>query len=433
MGIVEQKEKVSFKDRLISIKDWILSHSKIVMPVVLVLCVAITVLIAINANKHDALQKEAEAAAKNAGEDASADIDLIEVPEYALEENAHPEINAIVKEYYDAQASGDMDTVAKYNTGLDEMGKLRVQVYSKYIESYDDINVYTKPGLTENAYVAYVTHSIKFVDNDTALPGMQTYYIGMDPDGNYFINDATYDDEIYEYISNLSVQDDVVDLNNKVVVAYNDLLTSDELINDYVVYIKSMVKEEVGELVAQAEVPEVEPEEPATTEDDTTAATATSVVVNKVKAKERVNIRKSDSKDSDKVGSASEGETFELIEKLPNGWTKIKYNDSEAYINSDYLEDVETVKVEIAGTDDGNANNDTTAAEPTDSTKVNGKVVVNDSGVRIRKEPNTSADILGTVYTGEKFDFIEETGEWTKIKYDDGYGYIKSSFVDKKN
>ena len=433
MGIVEQKEKVTFKDRLISIKDWVLSHSKIVMPVILVLCVGVTVLIAVNANKHDRLQKAAEEAAKNAGEETSADIDLIEVPEYPLEENAHPEINEIIKAYYDAQASGDMDTVAKYNTGLDEMGKLRVQVYSKYIDSYDDINVYTKPGLTENTYVAYVTHSIKFVDNEAALPGMQTYYIGMDADGNYFINDATYDDEIYEYISNLSVQDDVVDLNNKVVVAYNDLLTSDELINDYVVYVKSMVKEEVGELVAQAEAPEAAVEEPETKEEGGVEASETAVVVNKVKAKERVNIRKSDSKDSDKVGSASEGETFDLVEKLPNGWTKIKYNGSEAFINSDYLEDVETVTVEIGGDDGAANNNEVTAAEPTDSTKVNGKVVVNDSGVRIRKEPNTSSDILGTVYTGEKFDFIEETGEWTKIKYDDGYGYIKSSFVDKKD
>lgn len=428
MGIVEQKkDKLTLLERLVIVKEWILSHSKLVMPLFLVVCVLITVLVAYNANRRDKLQKEAEEAKQNQIEEVDAKTDLIEVPEYSLEENAHPEINSLVKEYYDAQASGDIDTVAKYNQGLDEMGKLRIEVFSKYIDSYNDINVYTKPGMTEDAYVAYVTHSMKLVDNDAAFPGMQTYYVGRDADGNYYINDATYDDVVYEYITNLSVQDDVVDLNNKVVVAYNDMVTADPLLNDYVVYIKSLVKEELGELVAESEAPAASAA-PVEEKPEEEGAATTAVVVTKVKVKERVNVRRSDSKDSDKVGSASAGETYELVEKLPNGWTKIKFDGQEAYINSEYLEDVETVSVEISR---GDEESEDGAAQPTNNTTVSGKVVVNDNGVRVRKEPNTDCDILGTVYSGERFDFVETTGDWTKIKFDDGFGYIKSSFADK--
>lgn len=162
----------------------------------------------------------------------------METPEYELEENAYPEVNNVVRAYYDAQASGDMDTVSKLNTYLNDIEKIRVEELSKYIESYPILNVYTKPGLTENSYVAYVCSEVKFYDVDKTIAGMQTYYIAQDENGNYFINDGTYDDEIYNYIKEVTLQDDVVDLNNKVVVAYNDLLAEDEELSEFVAYLK---------------------------------------------------------------------------------------------------------------------------------------------------------------------------------------------------
>ena len=50
------------KDKLLTVKDWILDHRKIVMPAILIVCVFITVLVAVNANQRDKLEKEAEAA-----------------------------------------------------------------------------------------------------------------------------------------------------------------------------------------------------------------------------------------------------------------------------------------------------------------------------------------------------------------------------------
>ena len=51
------------KAKLTDIKEWVFEHSRIVMPCVLVLCVAITVIIAVNANKREALEKQAQEAA----------------------------------------------------------------------------------------------------------------------------------------------------------------------------------------------------------------------------------------------------------------------------------------------------------------------------------------------------------------------------------
>ena len=53
--------------------------------------------------------------------------------------------------------------------------------------AYPVLDVYTKPGLTENSYVAYVCSTVKFSEMEQEMPGMQTFYIGMDEKGDYFI------------------------------------------------------------------------------------------------------------------------------------------------------------------------------------------------------------------------------------------------------
>ena len=52
-----------------------------------------------------------------------------------------------------------------------------------------------------------------------------------------------------------------------------------------------------------------------------------------------INVRSSASTadNSNKIGSASGGDTFELLERL-DGWCKIMYNGQEAYISSDFVE-----------------------------------------------------------------------------------------------
>ena len=250
----EQNKMHVLKEKFITARDWVMDHNKIVMPLVLVVCVLITVLVAVSANQRDALEKEAEQAAMAVNaEEAGSAVEGLESPVFELEENAYPDINNLVRTYYDAQAAGDMEVISKLNTYLNDIEKIRVQELSKYIESYPVLNVYTKPGLAENTYVAYVYSEVKFADMEQELPGMQTYYIGQDENGDYFINDGTYDDAIWSYIKDVTLQDDVVDLNNKVVVEYNDLLAEDEELSDFIAYLKEKINEDVGEILAQAE------------------------------------------------------------------------------------------------------------------------------------------------------------------------------------
>ena len=57
-----------------------------------------------------------------------------------------------------------METVKSLKDYSDQAELLRIQEKSKYLESYDDINCYTKPGPIEDSYVVYVTYYAKFHD-----------------------------------------------------------------------------------------------------------------------------------------------------------------------------------------------------------------------------------------------------------------------------
>ncbi len=423
------------KEKLTDIKEWVFEHSRIVMPCVLILCVAITIIIAVNANKREALEKQAqEAAALTAQQAVTSDgnANSLEAPAYDLEENAHAELNAFIKDYYDAMAKGDVLTVASMNTNLNDVEKIRIKEQSKYIEPFQDIVIYTKPGLTDSSYVAYVTSKTKFKDLETPLPGLQTYYIETVENGDFRIYNTTSDDDpVYEYVSSLVLQDDYIDLQNRITVEYNDILAENTEVNEFVAYFTEKMKEEIGESLASMEAPVTE--EDTQTADQNTEDKA-AVIVTKVKATDVVNIRKSDSEKADKIDKAQIGQEFNLIQEKGNGWSEIEYNGGSAFIKSEFLEAVQTVTI---GNEDEETNEDNgagtgDAATTSASTDVKGTVKINDSGVRIRKEPNTDAEIITTLYTGEKLELIESmTSGWSKIKYKGEFGYVKSEFLDE--
>lgn len=423
----EQNKMHVLKEKFITVRDWIMDHNKIVMPLVLVVCVLITVLVAVSANQRDALEKEAEQAATAVNtEEVGSSVEGLESPVFELEENAYPDINNLVRTYYDAQAAGDMEAISKLNTYLNDIEKIRVQELSKYIESYPVLNVYTKPGLTENTYVAYVYSEVKFADMEQELPGMQTYYIGQDENGDYFINDGTYDDAIWSYIKDVTLQDDVVDLNNKVVVEYNDLLAEDEELSDFIAYLKEKINEDVGEILAQAETADTAQEaQEQETEEAQADEGQTDTVVKTVRATDVVNIRSSDSEEADKIGKAQIGEEFTLLEERGNGWSKIEYNGADAFIKSDYLEAVseETVEASAETTQEQEA-------EPDAAQTASGTVKVKES-VRIRKSASTDGEVLGTAYAGEEFPLLMKQADgWSKIEYKGQTAYVKSDYVE---
>lgn len=434
----EQNKMHVLMSKVMTVGDWIMDHNKIVMPLVLVVCVLITIMVAVNANKREALEKEAEQAAiAMSGDESLAASDEMEIPDVPLEENAHPEINDMIRTYYNAQVEGDIETITSLNAYLNEIETIRMKELSKYIDSYPTLDIYTKPGLEENTYVAYVCSEVLFTDADVALPGMQTYYIGLNTENGNFINDGTYDDKVWNYIKQLTLQDDVVDLNNKVTVEYNELLAEDEELNEFIAYLREKTNEDVGEILAAAEEQpeETEPEPEETAESD--AAETGQSVVRMVRATDIVNIRSSDSEEADKIDKAQVGQEFTLVEQRENGWSQVRYDDKDAFIKSEYLELVSEVIVDndtqTASNTDSDKPKETEDAQTSSSSskdEIIGTVEVIES-VKIRKGASTDSESLGTVFGGEILDVIMKQADgWTKIKYKGETAYVKSEYVE---
>ena len=418
------------KAKFEALKNWLVRYSKIVLPIILVACVALTIVIAVQANKRKIEQEETAVAP---GEVAGEDDAMLEVPEVPLEKDAVPGIKELFETYHKAMVDGDTATMEKLVYYMDATEILRAAETSKYIDSYPPLEIYTKAGPKEGTYVAYVYGEIKFHDYDKPVPGMRTYYVCTNEDGELYINeDGEESDSELHYMREIQVQGDVIDLNNKVAEAYNKMLVDDPQMADFLLELKAEIEKNVGEALARAEESEA-PEEVAEEEaPEETGEEAPVEVVTKVKTTDVVNIRTSDSETADKLGKASVGDEFELLEEKGNGWSKIKYEGGEAFIKSEYLEPSETMAASDAEQNEDEEEEDTQeqADNSSDSTATNGTVRVKET-VRIRSGASENSEKIATAYMGETFEVIMKQADgWTKIKYNGKTAYVKSEFVE---
>ncbi len=415
------------KAKFDSLKKWMVRYSKIVLPIILVVCVGLTIVIAVQANKRKVEQEKAVVAPDEGSEE---DGTLIKVPDVPLEQDAVPEINELFQSYYTAMVEGDTDTMSNLLSYLNAEEILRAKETSRYLEAFSSLEVYTKPGPKDKTYIAYVYVDLKFYDYDKPIPGMRTYYVCTNEEDKFYINNNGIEsDEVLRYIRELHLQEDVIDLNNKVAADYNDMVAEDGKLPDFLVALNEEIEKNVGETLAHAEENNNSGEEPAQEEGadtpEETEETEPEVVVTKVKAIDVVNIRTSDSETADKLGKAAVGDEFELLEEKGNGWSKIRYNDIDAYIKSEFLEPSET---QAASNEEQEEEEEPQQAAASATT--NGTVTVKET-VKIRKGASTNSDQLATVYAGDKLEVIMKQADgWTKIKYDGNTAYVKSDYVE---
>jgi hypothetical protein len=443
--------------------EYISDNKKLVMPLILVVAVALTIVIALNANKRD-VAVENEDAVTSVSEDGS-----YIVPEVDLEKNAYDEVNSLMNTYFSAYASGDMDTIKSLYQGLESTEELRLSEVSKYITDIPTVDVYTKPGPVEGSYVAYVYTEVLFEGYTTALPGMQTMYVCTNEAGNLYINGDVVDDRVTEYISNISLQADVVDLNNSVAVQYNDIIAAHENLANFLSDMSANIQVSVGEALAaieSGEVPSAVQEAPAEGEEqqgeateetnEETAGEETEVaeaetaeetteeesapVAKKIKAKDVVNIRSSDSETADKIAKTEIGDVYTQLEALANGWSKIEYNGGTAFVKTEFFEEVaeegDTAEAEETTEETTTEETQTDTAEDTDNkSKVDpsatGKMRVSET-VRLRKSQSTDSDILHTIYAGDTVNVKQQYANgWAKVEYKGDTGYIKAEYLEE--
>ena len=382
-----------------NLKYVIVDHKILIMSVSLAVVVIITVLVALGLNKDDKALETLEA--------IEITSDNTGVP--AMELNAHPEVNELIGTFYDALEAGDAEAALAINSYLTEAEQMYIVEMGEFIDRFTTLEVYTKTGPVANSYIAYVYYEVKFVGSDVEGPGMSAYYVCCDENGKYYINESTEEsEEVTAYIKEMSLQDDVVELNNRVSVAFNDLITTDLVFSQFYSDLLAQLTIRVSEALV-----EIEPEQ--ITEEIPEAVVEPEVVTEiKAKATDVVNIRSSASQTADKKGKAQAGQIFDVIKVWENGWTEIEYEGSNGFIKSEYVSIIEEAQEPESG-----------------NSEVIGKVTANTT-VNIRSSASQTSEKVGVVYEGEKLDLLEKRSDgWMKVRYNGKTAYVKSEFVDE--
>ncbi|PWX66747.1 SH3 domain-containing protein [Clostridium perfringens] len=135
-----------------------------------------------------------------------------------------------------------------------------------------------------------------------------------------------------------------------------------------------------------------------------------------------LNVREGASTSSKVIGSLS-GNTKVTIVGEEGAFYKIEYKGSHGYVAKEYIKDV---------TESSNSNQGTqTPGKP--STPENSKktgVVTASKGLNVRKEANTSSQIIGILNSGESVEIIGEENGFYKITYKGQEAYASKNYIN---
>lgn len=110
-------------------------------------------------------------------------------------------INALVRQYRAALASADIDTIKKLYQVEQVQNEDTITATSRVITGYLNTKCYIRNGLEEGQKVVFIYDDLQIADVDVLVPNLSYIYVRRAPDGTYYIDPGTYNEEtmMYEY------------------------------------------------------------------------------------------------------------------------------------------------------------------------------------------------------------------------------------------
>ena len=359
-----------------------------------------------------------------------------------FKQNKNTELETLISDYYDAYANGDTDKIASIATPVSDEEISYIKFYSDYIESFNDIKIFTKQGLTSDSYLVTTEVNLKYKDIDTAAPGLDFFYVETNDDGKLFINNTygsfNQNNNIYEMDAEVSDligvfirQQDLLDMEADIQDAYTKSLEDDSTLNAFmsetlpaaIVQWHSDYETQVA--AAEEEAKKAEEEAAKKAEEEAAAAAAAEEDANSYTGKTtaKVNVREKADKESKKLGSVESGTSVKIYGE-EGDFYKVDYNGTKAYIIKE--------KITLDSDDANNGNQDDQAEETTGNTTsiAEGTEVTLTSTVNIRSAMDSSASKVAVAYSGEKVTVVMSYAEgWTKVKYGKKEGFIRTDLL----
>ncbi len=262
-----------------------------------------------SAMKGDAAQVVDENTEDSKGNDPSSPANSGEADEEnentnPMEKNKYPKVNALIQNYYNALGDRDVDAVRNAVDELDPTEESRI-TNAKYIEGYENLEVYTKEGQKSGEYVVYAQYDYICTGIETPVPALSQLYVREDSEGDLKIYSAAEEDEsVQEYMNSLLEEEDVKDLIGQVESDYAQAQESDLDLKAFL---------------------------------DGLGEGGQSVTEGTMTVKESCNIRAEASSDSEVIGTAYAGDEVTRI-GVEGDWVQVEYEGQTGYIFGELLE-----------------------------------------------------------------------------------------------
>lgn len=423
--VSRKKTKRRSVDAEEALKEKSLKIARKNLPLIIIVVVVVIVLLCLLS--YAVKTRMAKKAAENMEQPVSAQ-------EY--EKDQYDQINTLLADYYAAYADGDTETILQYAYPMSDSEKSYIQMYSEYIDSYENITCYTKTTPDEESYIVSVSFDVKYKDVDTAAPGMDFFYIRTASDGSVYI-DNTYspfnllyqeyilDQSIVQLIQDYEAGEDIIALQAGVQTKYEQVLGQDENLRTMVEQTlanavsawnsehESQLQQKAAEAAQQVQEETAAAEQAAAEQAAAEQAAAeTAETENKawVYVNDTVNIRQEPNESSAVLASATKGSQIRQLAVTNNGWCKVKTGDVVGYVKAEFISTEQT----------------TTSSE----TISEGKTIVLTSSVNIRSSMSESSERVGLAYAGETVTVVMSYSEgWTKVNWNGQTGYIRTDVL----
>ncbi len=313
-----------------NIREWISDNLRYILLGLAVIVVIILAVVIVRAATHSGssgnkatVEVQTEAQTEDESDLASGVTDSLV--------RDQPEVLDLATSYWTAVIDEDYDALEKIcDKTFDDSDRAEMESLYGVVESCSDITTYSKPGITDDSYVAYVYMEWNLVGIETAAPTLREMYMQTDEDGNLIVVPSEdYTNAIEEYTQERQTDADVQALIKDVNNTLNERCMDDPDLKNYVEASSGSISDD-------------EEEEPVEGETDDENEVGSSLGTMYVYVDGGLNVRDSASSDGTLLGSLPEGSAVEVLENMDDGWSRISYIDSngstvEGYVMSEYL------------------------------------------------------------------------------------------------
>ncbi len=391
-----------------SFDEFLQLYGKYIILALVAILVVITVIIVVGKLKKDDGETKTESSQLVT---QSAETPAPELTGGSLEKDTNQAVNDLVNAYFTAVQNCDVEALSALVDSADSISVDQLQAEREFVESYQNISCYTLNGPTEGSYVVYVAYDMKFLNVETAAPCLIRLYICTNNEGGLYIfnQENGMDSQVVAYMEEINAREDIKALLNDVDNRLNVAMASDEALNALVSKLNGTTPEgSTPETPAESEAPEETSAAETPAETPAAADNSTFTDVDEtVYAKEGVNIRKAPESDAEVAGTIQAGESIHRTGYNDN-WSRVEYGGETCYIAAGFL----------------------TMTEPEDDgfTETDERVYAKES-VRIRKSPEESAEVVGTLLEGESLKRTGYNDEWSRVIYEGETCYIGAGFL----